>query len=111
LSQKGISSSLAGPRKEAITIKMDTVDNLFFEKRIKIDYIKADLEGYEVEVLRGASKTIKSSNPKIAITTYHRNEHAYEISRFLKSINPKYKIKLKGLNACGSYVMLHAWVS
>jgi FkbM family methyltransferase len=110
LSQMGISSSLAGPRKDSITIRIDTVDNLFFRKGIKIDYIKADLEGYEVEMLRGASKTIKSFNPKIAITTYHRNDHADEISRFLKGINPKYKIKLKGLHARGSYVMLHAWV-
>jgi FkbM family methyltransferase len=110
LSQMGISSSLAGPKKNAITIRIDTVDNLFFRKGIKIDYIKADLEGYEVEMLRGASETIKSSNPKIAITTYHRNEHADKVFRFLKSINPMYNIKLKGLHACGSYVMLHAWV-
>jgi FkbM family methyltransferase len=110
LSQMGISSSLVGPRKNAITIRIETVDNLFFKKGINIDYMKADLEGYELEMLRGASKTIESCNPKIAITTYHRNDHADRISRFLKDINPKYKIKLKGLHACGAYVMLHAWI-
>jgi predicted LPLAT superfamily acyltransferase len=90
-------------------VRIDTVDNLFFKRGIKIDYIKADLEGYEVEMLRGASKTIKSFSPKIAITTYHRYDHADKIVRLLKDINPKYKIKLKGLHANGTYVMLHAW--
>jgi len=110
LSQMGISSSLVGPRKNAITIRIETVDNLFFKKGINIDYVKADLEGYELEMLRGASKTIELCNPKIEITTYHRNDHADKISRFLKDINPKYKIKLKGLHACGAYVMLHACI-
>jgi FkbM family methyltransferase len=46
LSQMGISSSLARCRKDArATIRIDTVDNLFFKKDINIDYIKADLEG------------------------------------------------------------------
>jgi hypothetical protein len=38
-----ISSPLAEPRKNAITMRTDTVDNLFFGKDTKIDYIKADL--------------------------------------------------------------------
>jgi FkbM family methyltransferase len=110
LSQMGISSSLASSGKDLTTIRIDTVDNLFFKKGIKIDYVKADLEGCEVEMLQGAFNTIKSFNPKIAVTTYHRTEHAEKISKLLKGINPKYKIKLKGLHACGSYVLLHAWV-
>ncbi|MCW3985524.1 MAG: FkbM family methyltransferase [Candidatus Bathyarchaeota archaeon] len=110
LSQMSISSSLAMLGDNTITIRINTVDNLFFEKGIKVDYIKADVEGYELEMLRGASNTIKSFDPKIAITTYHRDEHAKEISRFLKGINPNYKIKLKGLHARGTYVVLHAWI-
>lgn len=110
LSQIGISSSLVLSRNDAITVRIDTVDNLFFKRGIKIDYIKADLEGYELEMLHGASKTIKSFSPKIAITTYHRYDHADQIVKLLKEINPKYKIKLKGLHASGTYVMLHAWI-
>jgi hypothetical protein len=102
---------LTKPGKGAITIRIDTIDNLFFRQGIEINYIKADLEGYEVEMLHGASKTIESFDPKIAITTYHKTDHADKIHRFLKGINPKYKFKLKGLHASGSYVMLHAWVA
>lgn len=91
-------------------ISLDTVDNLFFKNSIKVDYLKADLEGFEMSMLRGAAKTIAAYKPKIAITTYHKAEHADEIEGFLKEINPNYNFKLKGIEErAGAPVMLHAW--
>ena len=91
-------------------VDIKTIDQLFFEKNIKITYLKADLEGYEMQMLKGASKTIKKFKPKIAITTYHKkNDHIY-ICNFLKKLNPSYHFYLRGVDRRhGNPIMLHAW--
>jgi FkbM family methyltransferase len=109
LHPSGISSSLSTHSFEDITVKIDTVDNLFFKKGIRVNFMKADLEGSEMEMLQGAYRTLKTYSPKIAITTYHKREHARKISDFLEKANPNYEINLRGLHAnYGSFVMLHA---
>jgi hypothetical protein len=61
-------------------------------------------------MLEGARETIRRCRPKIAITTYHRPDHAAKIGRLLRSIHPDYHIVVKGIeNHWGSPVMLHAW--
>jgi FkbM family methyltransferase len=109
LHEAGLNSSLTstpgGP-----AVKVDSVDHYCEEHKIEISYLKADLEGYEMHALRGAAESIRVCKPRIAITTYHRKEHAREISDWLKSLNPGYRFLLKGicrLNA--NPIMLHAW--
>jgi hypothetical protein len=93
------------------TIKVTTIDKLFYEKQIPITYIKADLEGYELKMLEGARNTITTYHPKIAITTYHEVGHAKWITDYLREINPNYRIKIKGLEQTwGAPIMLHAGV-
>ncbi|MGC8833862.1 MAG: FkbM family methyltransferase [Armatimonadota bacterium] len=104
LSDQGIASRLD---TSGHCVQVARVDDLFD----KITYIKADLEGYEMEMLRGARRTIERWSPKISITTYHKPEHAQEITEYLRSINPNYKVRTKGIDAvAGAPVMLHAWV-
>lgn len=50
-----------------ITIKTDTIDNLFYDKDIPVDYIKIDTEGWEYHILNGAKNTIKKYKPKLQI--------------------------------------------
>ena len=93
-----------------ISVPLETIDELFFKQNKAITYLKADLEGYELEMLAGAKETIKANRPRIAITTYHKAEHAAQIERFLKLIHPDYNIKTKGIEErSGAPVMLHAW--
>jgi FkbM family methyltransferase len=94
-----------------VPVQVTTIDELFWTKQIPVTYIKADLEGYELKMLEGARKTITAYRPKIAITTYHRKDHADQIIDFLRSLNLGYKIKLKGIDYIwGVPVMLHAWI-
>jgi methyltransferase, FkbM family len=107
----GIYSSISSTNKKGILINGTTLDHLFFEKGIKITFIKADLEGGELLMLNGAKNLIRECKPKIAITTYHNKDHYILISDFLKNINPNYKIKLRGIEGnYGSPVILHAWI-
>jgi FkbM family methyltransferase len=93
-------------------VNITTIDSYCSEKQCDVTYIKADLEGYELEVLRGATETIKRLRPKISITTYHKPEHPKEIEDFLKNLVPSYKIATKGVASLhGGPMLLHAWHS
>ena len=56
----------------------------------KIDFIKMDIEGYELNALRGATQTIKKFMPKLAISIYHRKEDFYSIPLLLNQITKDY---------------------
>lgn len=58
-------------------------------------YIKMDIEGYEVEALRGARKAIKSYQPLMSISAYHKPDDLYRIIPLVLSWNPEYKIYLR----------------
>ena len=50
-----------------IEIETDTIDNLFYNNNIPVDYIKIDTEGYEYYILKGGEKTIKKYKPYIQL--------------------------------------------
>lgn len=64
-----------------------------------IDYhptlIKMDIEGAELDSLIGATQIIKTQKPKLAICIYHMPFDFYEIPKFLKSLVPEYKFKVR----------------
>lgn len=109
LKKAGINSSITTEKTEH-KVSVVTVDHFCYEYKIKPSYIKADLEGYEINLLKGAKETIKQYKPKIAITTYHKETHAQEIKELLFSLNSSYQILTKGIEERkGAPVMLHAW--
>jgi len=48
-------------------VNTDTIDNLFYDKDISIDYIKIDTEGFELFILKGGEKTIRKYKPYIQL--------------------------------------------
>lgn len=60
-----------------------------------ISFIKMDLEGWEMNALRGAEATIKNNKPKLAIAVYHAAKDFREIPKYLLGLNPDYKICLR----------------
>lgn len=110
LERNGISSHITTEKTDTI-VQMDTIDNFCKQNGLRYSYLKADLEGYEINLLKGASDTIKQFKPKIAITTYHKANDVEEIRSFLLNLNPDYHILLKGMyeEKNGDFIMLHAW--
>jgi len=91
-------------------VSVTTIDKLFYDQGKRITYLKADLEGSEIEMLKGASKTIREYKPKIAITTYHKKDDHIKIMNSLKKMNPSYNFSLRGIDwRHGNPIMLHAW--
>ncbi|GAB6393557.1 MAG: FkbM family methyltransferase [Treponematales bacterium] len=61
-----------------------SVDDFFVGKRI--DFIKADIEGSEIDLLRGAIKTLTLKSPlKMLLCAYHRKDDAAIMESMLKS--------------------------
>lgn len=77
-------------QKEAIRI-----DDWVMNNNIKkIDFIKMDIEGAEIEALEGCEKTIQNLAPNFAIASYHivNGEPTYiKVEEFFKKINYAYK--------------------
>ena len=74
-------------------IKITTLDSFVESNNIKkIDFIKADIEGFERNLLLGAQKTLKKHAPKLAICTYHLPDDPEILEAIIKKANPQYKI-------------------
>jgi len=72
LATPGTSSLVEREEKPFLWVEVDTLDNLLSELRIrKVDLIKIDTEGSEVEILKGAQKTLNSKKVKLVIAAYH----------------------------------------
>jgi FkbM family methyltransferase len=78
-----------------------------------VNYIKADVEGSEHDLLEGAKETILADRPKIAMTVYHETNDWEQMLRQVRSVVPKYRYRIKGISYNGGKarpVMLHLWI-
>ena len=91
------------------SIDVKTIDTLIGEN--VITYLKADIEGFEYDMLQGAKETIILNKPKIAITTYHKQNNPTEIISLIKSYVPEYNYIVKGIHGEEPKpVMIHFWI-
>jgi FkbM family methyltransferase len=84
-------------------ISITTLDKFVEENNIeRVDFIKADIEGAERDMLKGAAMTLKKFAPKLAICTYHFPEDPKLLEKIILEANPKYKVVhiRKKLSAC-----------
>jgi len=72
-----------------------SIDDFVKKKNIVVDFIKMDIEGAEMEALKGARETIKKHKPKLAICVYHKLTDFYSIPKFIQSLNKSYKFYLE----------------
>ena len=87
-----LSTEVGKPGKDKIQIV--SIDSFIKKNNIsKVDLIKMDIEGEELNALIGATKTIKDNHPDLVIALYHRGEHFFEIPKFLKSLVPDYNFR------------------
>lgn len=86
----GLPSSSIGTGIEIIKcVRLDDFVNL------PPTHIKMDIEGAEADALAGAAKLITRFHPKLSICVYHRPSDLWEIPLLIKSMVPKYKLRLR----------------
>lgn len=97
-SEDSVLDSIYMPRGNTTkrTIEIDTIDNLVSKGIIPhVDYIKADIEGAERYMLRGAKETLRKMAPKLSICTYHYKDDPEVIEEIIKEANSNYIIEHK----------------
>jgi len=100
--------SSSGEHQESIEIW--SLDSYLNSGDSPATFIKADVEGVEVEMLRGASNTIKRHNPKLAISVYHHPWDLFDVIETVKSNVSEYKFSLRHHSTNLSETVLYAWV-
>jgi len=79
---------------ESITVNITTLDAFVHENNIPhVDFIKADIEGSERQMLEGARNTIKQFHPRLAICTYHLPDDKEVLTNIIQDIDPSYNIE------------------
>ncbi len=72
---------------------MKVIDNL--EECKDATFIKMDIEGAELNALKGAEKIIRKNHPKLAICIYHSNEDMLNIAEWILSLKLDYKLYVR----------------
>lgn len=89
---------------DCVQVQGTDIDSYVREEGVdKVDFIKADIEGAERAMLRGAAETLRVHAPKLGICTYHLPDDPRVLENIIVTANPKYTVKHR-------YKKLYAWV-
>ena len=77
-------------------VQVTTIDAYVREKNLpRVDFIKTDIEGAELDLLRGAVTTIARFKPILALSAYHKWDDFWTLMNFVKSIRPDYEFAMR----------------
>jgi FkbM family methyltransferase len=76
-----------------IEVPVTSLDEVMSGKRVS--YVKMNIEGAEIEALRGACRTITDWKPKMAISVYHRPDDLWAIAHEIDVIRSDYRLFLR----------------
>ena len=89
----GASRVTAGAGNNAKFIDLDTY---LSEKNLpRLDYLKLDIEGAELDALSGAAKSIRKWKPKMAISVYHKLDDIWRIPEYILSLRSDYQFEFR----------------
>jgi FkbM family methyltransferase len=76
-----------------IEVEADSLDSLL--SGVDPTFIKMDIEGAEPNALRGATNTLRSKAPTLAICLYHARQHLWELPKAIRQANADYDVFLR----------------
>ncbi|MCM1211813.1 MAG: FkbM family methyltransferase [Blautia sp.] len=82
------------------------LDDFIQEK--KVTFIKMDIEGAELEAIKGAKRIIMEQRPRLAISIYHKAEDIWEIPQLLLKYYTGYKFYMRHYSFDGYDTVLYA---
>ncbi|MCP5049913.1 MAG: FkbM family methyltransferase [bacterium] len=95
----GLSSRFSEKKPDDLTgwesVEVVSIDEFVGEEGIgKVDFIKMDIEGAELEALKGALKTLREHRPQLAICIYHNKEQFVRVPLFLNENLENYRFRI-----------------
>jgi FkbM family methyltransferase len=93
-----VNNNIQFKKKSEKNIKAITIDSFFKEKQVSLNFIRLDVEGSEMKVLKGAKQQIIKYKPQILISIYHKKEDLLDIPEYLLSLNNNYRFKMLPLS-------------
>lgn len=79
----------------AESVLTTTIDDIVEQQHLgRVDFIKMDIEGGEVNALRGAERTLEEFTPRLAISVYHRPRDLTDIVTLIRQACPDYRLHL-----------------
>lgn len=105
---KGSSSYVTdiGHAEPGKKLRTDRLDNVL--KGYPVTFIKMDVEGYELDSLKGAENIIKTYRPKLAVCIYHKNKDLWEIQQYIKELVPEYRLYIRAYDYTATELVLYA---
>ncbi len=97
------SAYMSGGIQEEQRVRIVTLDSLLLTEGADY-FVKMDIEGSEMEALRGGIDFIKEMRPNLAVCLYHKTRDLIEIPKFVKGLRPDYELHLVG----GSHTIMIA---
>lgn len=92
------------------TVELISLDRYFADRRESgFTFLKADIEGYEWDMLQGAREMIRRNKPKLAISIYHNIYDFYRIPNFLKELVPEYRFAVRHHWSSFNETVLYCW--
>ena len=77
-------------------VELTTLDLYVNQNSIdKIDFVKADIEGCELEMLQGGLQTLQRFYPKLALALYHKLNDLIDIPLYLIENAPEYQVYIR----------------
>jgi len=89
---KGGASKIVNQGDSSHHIQVKTIDGLNLEN---VSFIKMDIEGAELNALKGAQKTILRDKPKLAICIYHSNDDMIRLPEYIHDLVPEYQLYVR----------------
>lgn len=74
-------------------VPVNSLDNIVAGR--PVTYIKFDVEGAEVQALKGGAKTIRENRPKMLVAAYHYDVDIFRLPLLLWELNPEYSVYLR----------------
>ncbi len=98
-----------GARVVEAAMPMTTIDMAVVQVDApRIDFIKMDIEGSELDALRGAESTIRRWRPKLAISLYHRPDDFVVIPAWIDALGLGYRFFLEHYSIHSEETVLYA---
>jgi FkbM family methyltransferase len=61
----------------------------------RVTFVKMNIEGAELEALKGGERAIKRWAPKLAISAYHRPSDLWQVPELIHALRPDYRLYLR----------------